>query len=462
MEKRHSSICITALFCIGWVFLALTSNAAVSSEDFKEYKKQAERGDVDAETAIGTMYHLGQGVPQNYEEALKWYRQAADHGSAIAQHNLGVMYLKGQGVPENWSVAAQWITKAAKQGYAQAEMNLGLLYSQGQGVPRNSAQAVYWSRKAAEQGDPDAQHNLGDIYANGDLAPVDYVEAYKWFSLAAAQGNEDAIPRREALARKMSAQQLSEAQQQAAGFVVKRDPANANLPNASGTGFFVTKDGYFITAYHVVDEAKRIVIKTKVLALAASIVKVDSVNDLALLKVTGAYPPTTQTNWNRYAISPARISPVASRFHPLPIVDVTEVTLGDSISTIGFPNLQLQGASAKFTRGEINSLTGLKDDPRYFQISAQIQPGNSGGPLLDKSGNVVGMVQLALNDLTQLLRTGSVPQNVNYALKSSHILTFLKSLSAVTLTEPKTQTEENQSDSWVSEISDSVAVVLSY
>jgi S1-C subfamily serine protease len=372
------------------------------------------------------------------------------------------MYLKGQGVSENWFEGAKWITKAAEQGYPQAEMNLGSLFAQGKGVRQNFSRAVFWSRKAAEQGDSDAQQNLGEIYAEGKLARSDYVEAYKWFSLAVAQGNKVATTERDELAEKMSPPQISEAQRQAAGFVVTRDPTSANLPKATGTGFFVTKDGYMVTAYHVIEDAKRIVIKTKMLALAAAVVKVDRTNDLALLKVVGAYPPAAQTNRNRYEISTAQIMPVASRFHPLPVVNPMNMALGDSISTLGFPNLQLQGAAPKFTRGEINSLTGLKDDLHYFQISAQIQPGNSGGPLFDQFGNVVGIVQLTLNDLTQLLRTGSVPQNVNYALKSSYVLGFLKTVPAVMLADPSEKIPENQNEAWLSAAQGSVAVVLSY
>jgi S1-C subfamily serine protease len=104
----------------------------------------------------------------------------------------------------------------------------------------------------------------------------------------------------------------------------------------------------------------------------------------------------------------------------------------------------------KFTRGEINSLSGIKDDARFFQISAPIQPGNSGGPLMDRSGNVIGIIELTARNL----------QNVNYALKSAHLLTFLKSISGIALVEP--QATDAQGVDWVADAQTSIAIVLAF
>jgi TPR repeat protein len=455
VDKRFSILVISVL-CFS---LCLIGRAAgYDEDDFKQAKKNAEKGDSDAELALGVMYDLGQGVPQNYGEALNWYRRAADHGNATAQNNLGIMYLEGQGVARNFVEAAKWIRMSANQGFSRGQINLGILYAEGKGVPRNYSEAIGWIRRAAEQGDGNAQKKLGDIYLEGTLAQVNPVEAYKWFSLAGAQGNSDAAEKRDNLARDLSAQQLREGQKLAAGFVAKRDPAALNSPRSSGTGFFVTSDGYFVTAHHVVSDASRVVIKTKVIALAATVVKIDKANDLALLKVIGAYPPAIGTNRASYLNRDARLSGVASKFRPLPIVDSSGIKLGDSISTLGFPNLDLQGSEAKFTRGEINSLTGIKDDAHFFQISAQIQPGNSGSPLLDRSGNVIGIVQSSLGGLSQLLTTGTVPQNVNYALKSSYLLAFLKGVPGITLAgNAATETAD-----WVADEQTSVAVLLAF
>jgi hypothetical protein len=96
------------------------------------------------------------------------------------------------------------------------------------------------------------------------------------------------------------------------------------------------------------------------------------------------------------------------------------------VFTIGFPLSSVLGNSARFTKGSISSTNGLKDDPKQLQISAEIQPGNSGGPLLDKDGVVVGLIQQTLSPLNTLARTGgALPQNVNFAIKADVALDFL-------------------------------------
>src|SRR5207245_863278 len=104
----------------------------------------------------------------------------------------------------------------------------------------------------------------------------------------------------------------------------------------------------------------------------ATLVKPDPANDLAILKVTG---PTS----------------------PLPLAPSRSVKLGQAVFTIGFPNPDWQGVQPKLTKGEISSLAGMRDDPRHFQISVATQPGNSGGPLVDERGNVVGIVAMQAN-----------------------------------------------------------------
>ena len=95
--------------------------------------------------------------------------------------------------------------------------------------------------------------------------------------------------------------------------------------------------------------------------ISAKVVKVDAANDLALLKADG-------------------------QFAPLPIAASRAVKLGGTVATVGFPNIGLQGFAPKLAKGEIASLSGAGDDARYFQISVPVQPGNSGGALVDERG----------------------------------------------------------------------------
>src|SRR4029077_18418126 len=98
---------------------------------------------------------------------------------------------------------------------------------------------------------------------------------------------------------------------------------------------------------------------------------------------------------------------------------------GEEIIVIGFPLKGLLSSAPTITTGIVSSLAGLRDDRTRFQISAPVQPGNSGGPVLDKSGNVVGMVVSKLNVLRIARMTGDIPQNVNFAIPVSILTSVL-------------------------------------
>ena len=93
--------------------------------------------------------------------------------------------------------------------------------------------------------------------------------------------------------------------------------------------------------------------------------------------------------------------------------------------------LSYRAFSPKSSKGEVASLSGIQDHPRFFQISVPVQPGNSGGALVDEQGNVVGVVSAKPDGSAALLATGALPENVNYAVKSSLILSFLESIPAI-------------------------------
>src|SRR5204862_795676 len=123
-------------------------------------------------------------------------------------------------------------------------------------------------------------------------------------------------------------------------------------PESSGTGFFITEDGYLITNEHVAGNGVQVRLVTAAGLLSAKVVKVDAANDLALLKADG-------------------------KFTPLPVATSRTSRLGNTVATVGFPNIGLQGFAPKLAKGEIASLSGASDDPRYFQISVPVQPGGN-------------------------------------------------------------------------------------
>jgi len=168
----------------------------------------------------------------------------------------------------------------------------------------------------------------------------------------------------------------------------------------TGTGFFISGDGWFVTAAHVVEGAEYVKVLVRDELLPARMVRMDIANDVALLKVEGVFPA-------------------------LMIGKSEDLSLGDGVFTIGFPMPDLQGQSPKLTRGDISSLAGLQDDPRHFQISIPVQPGNSGGPLCSADGIVRGVIVSRIDDRVVMKSSGLVPQNINYALKSSYLLALL-------------------------------------
>jgi TPR repeat protein len=116
--------------------------------------------------SFGQMALDGDGVPQDYVEAVKWFRIAAERGHAKAQHNLAFMYENGQGVSQDYAEAAKWYHMAAAQGLASSQNNLGVLCESGNGVAQDHADAIKWYRRAAENGDANGVDNLNRLEAH--------------------------------------------------------------------------------------------------------------------------------------------------------------------------------------------------------------------------------------------------------------------------------------------------------
>ena len=154
----------------------------------KWYRKAAEQGDADAQYYLGLCYYRGEGIKQNYEDAVKWYRKAADQGNANAQYRLGYCYEHGEGVPLDYEEAVKWYRKAAEQGYGDAQYKLGFCYEN----TLEYDEAVEWYRKAAEQGNVDSQYSLGYCYEFGTGVTQNLTESVKWYRKAAEQGLADA------------------------------------------------------------------------------------------------------------------------------------------------------------------------------------------------------------------------------------------------------------------------------
>jgi len=175
-----------------------------------------------------------------------------------------------------------------------------------------------------------------------------------------------------------------------------------------GSGFFISKEGHIATNYHVVKGATKVTVHTGGKKYEGKVIATDAVADLALVKVEAAVPGV------------------------LAVKADSGAAIGDSVFTLGFPRPDTQGMNAKYTEGTISSLTGIKDSKNHFQVSVPIQPGNSGGALVDDSGAVVGVIVATLNHEATLNSSSGLPQNVNYAIKSSLLLSLCQKSSVKT------------------------------
>jgi S1-C subfamily serine protease len=173
---------------------------------------------------------------------------------------------------------------------------------------------------------------------------------------------------------------------------------------SNGTGFFIDLKGYIATNYHVVDNASEIQVEFYRNGIKqiyqAKVLKADKQNDIAIIKI------------NSDDFIPFDTLPY---FFKIDLADV-----GSSVFTLGFPMaLSLMGEDIKFTDGKISSKTGFLGAVNSYQISAPIQPGNSGGPLFDFDGNLIGITSSTVN------RKLDLTENVNYAIKSSCLINLV-------------------------------------
>jgi TPR repeat protein len=155
---------------------------------------------------------LGRG---DYATALTKLLKAAEQGNRGAQYLTGLMYYDGMGVDKDYKEAVRWYQFAAQQGHAGAQSNLGYIYYKGQGVAQDYKEAVRWYRLAAQQGDRDAQNNLGVMYVEGHGVLQDNIKAHTWFNIAASNESKNSATNRDAVASKMSPQQIEQAQRMA-------------------------------------------------------------------------------------------------------------------------------------------------------------------------------------------------------------------------------------------------------
>lgn len=385
------------------------------------YLNAAEQGDKEAQFLIGGRFLDGRGVLKDMAKADKWYQKAAVQGGMEMQRRIGDAYeflihfgsgAYSDSVDNKAAIkAVEWHQKAAEQGDASAQTSLGNLYQDGEGVAKSASKAVEWYQKAAAQGNASAQGFLGFMFKEGKGMPQDLVLAVAWFNLAAShdgQVSELMKTKRDRLSEKISPAQRAEAELLSSswkkgelltrGRNAKIADSNGKPPKSSGTAFRVTRDGYAITNHHVAGECKDVRMQNDKKSI--QVIATDPVSDLTLLKM----PDSTQ---NVCSLAPDNLRQ------------------GQDIVVFGFPLNQVLSSGGNLTPGVVSAISGLGNNSSQFQITASIQPGSSGSAVMDKKGFVVGVVNMKLSDTAMVKNTGTLPQNVNFAVNGQTLKSFL-------------------------------------
>jgi S1-C subfamily serine protease len=337
--------------------------------------------------------------------------------------------------------AAVWFGRAAHAGDSNAALALARAYEGGVGVERHPVRAAQWMQHAADQRNPAAQVALAQWYLSGQVVERSPLHAYAWAQIAAESALRvgdaalaDLLSQRAAAVRRqaaglLSGDQLIDGQRmsrewrpqalalQLPGEGIRSEPdarnpalppppaaatgpgpssSGASPPAAvaprprptTGTGFFVSRQGHLVTNEHVVRDCREIKLGD---GQSAELIAIDRQADLALLKS----------------------GPVE---HVATLRADSRARQGEDVLIYGFPLRGVLSSSGQLGAGMVTALSGLRDNPLQVQIDVPVQAGNSGGPLIDAHGEVIGVVVSKLNALRIAQVTGDIPQNVNFAV----------------------------------------------
>jgi uncharacterized protein len=420
------------------------------------FRKAANQGDYEAQTKLGYMYASGQGVPQDAAAATAWYRKAADQSECHTDTDIVVF----QGTASaqriamaDGSMTTAWFLTTATPAcvWEGPPFQRKVIVSRFQiiGSPPPAGVAIELAGTLSNFG----SFKVARYYVEtGSIAAIKVISGHRiaaatFTSPASSVDSQDATTAagdpnvayavqlalfglgfdvwqhdgrlgeetRSAIRKYEQSVGIPEdglitprlvaSVQTASDIAVKQDSQAPTTSQQSlkvsttGSGFYVSNAALLLTNYHVVEGCRAISIPGG----SASVVGVDPQNDLALLSA----PPRSG------GVAALRVSPA--------------VRAGERVVAVGFPLVGFLAEQANVTTGDVSSLAGIGNDSRYLQITAPVQPGNSGGPLFDVAGNIIGVVSAKLDAIKVAGITGDIPENVNFALNVSVVRAFLDS-----------------------------------
>ncbi|MEX2296415.1 MAG: trypsin-like peptidase domain-containing protein, partial [Dongiaceae bacterium] len=424
---------ISAHYALGYLYEIGEGVKQNYREAERLYRVAADGGDLDALVGLGYLYEYGMGVTQSYERAFEYYAAASKEQSTTGMYYLAYLYAAGNGVARDISFAyALFGIVAAREPEGSEYRNAAIdertrlrASMSAEDIAAADAMAVNItdnidspSAAASAIENPIPNSVVGPVKTPGlggdrTTSETTYYQGEEvlWVQQALAILGYDAGPADGALGpRTQSAIRefrrdvglpedgaISESLLDALESIltdyaaltdepvaekipepVEPEASGVDVAVGSGTGMLLNARGNVLTNNHVIAECRRVTVRfAGEPAADAALIASDPGNDLAVLR----------------AAAPLEARPFV-KFR-----DGRSVRLAEDVIAIGYPLTGLLSSQVKVTTGTVSGLAGLYDDTRYLQISVPVQPGNSGGPLVDLSGNVVGVITGKLDAL---------------------------------------------------------------
>ena len=377
---------------------------------FNKVLKLAKNGDIEGQVRLAYLYHFGQGVVKNINEAIYWYRKSALQGHPLAAGNLAGFYKDGTIRDENgnkdYDNAIYWYQKASlAQGVYKGTVDEGALEDL-KDIEINLLPSNSQISKGGWKCDSGYTRSANNCIKNINIPPNAYASGSGWKCNYGYQRSGNSCVKESVIPPNAYA----------SGAGWKCNPGFEKQGNScreiedetiyqagSGSGFATTKEGHILTNHHVIDGCSEVLLFKNGKSYIANLVTQDPNNDLAIL----------QSDYK-----PSKVYPLSN-----------EVYLSDDIFAAGFPFGKKISSAITINKGIISALMGPGDDISIFQIDADINSGNSGGPIVDRRGNAVGIAVAKLNAerAQEELKLGSTPEGFNFAVNSMMAIGLFRS-----------------------------------